>query len=423
MRYVSLFSGIEAATVAWKPLGWEAVAFAEVEPFCCDLLAARYPDVPNLGDVSKIDWSEIGAVDVVVGGSPCQPYSVAGKRQGLMDSRGRLMLEYVRAVHDIRPRWLLWENVPGVLSQSGGDAFETLLDELEQCGYTLAWRILDAQFFGVAQRRRRVFVVGNLGDRGGRAAAVLFEPESLRWDSASSRDKRKSLAADSGKSPAYTCVTRCGCEGGGKGALVSEDVSLALSTLNEQTVFQPTYSISTANTSQNGRHWAEEVAPTLDCAGPCAVTQYGDVAGTLTARSDSSPCADRGQTVIAFQPKASASRGLSVGEISPTLVTTKTPAVVTSSGDDMVGALCARDYKGIGNQDIGEGKVLIDGMTVRRLTPTECERLQGFPDQYTQLGDTKDTPRYKALGNSMAVPVMRWIGERIQEVDRCVSSA
>ena len=167
MRYVSLFSGIEAASVAWGPLGWNPVAFAEIEPFPCKVLEKRFPGVPNLGDVSKVDWSPYaGAVDVVVGGSPCQAFSVAGKRKGLMDERGRLMLEYVRAVRDLRPRWLLWETVPGVLSQDGGRAFGTLLGALEDCGYSLAWRVLDAQFFGVAQRRRRVFLVGHLGTGG-----------------------------------------------------------------------------------------------------------------------------------------------------------------------------------------------------------------------------------------------------------------
>ena len=196
MRYVSLFSGIEAASVAWEPLGWEPVAFAEIEPFPCKVLEKRFPDVPNLGDVSKIDWSPyVGAVDLVVGGSPCQAFSVAGKRRGLMDERGRLMLEYVRAVRDLRPRWLLWENVPGVLSQDGGRAFGTLLGALEDCGYSLAWRVLDAQFYRVAQRRRRVFLVGRLGADVGAAASVLFERDSVSGNTKSSRQKREELAA------------------------------------------------------------------------------------------------------------------------------------------------------------------------------------------------------------------------------------
>lgn len=279
MKYISLFSGIEAASVAWEPLGWEPVAFAEVDPFCCELLAKRFPNVPNLGDVSQIDWSPYrGAVDIIVGGSPCQAFSLAGNRKGLMDERGLLMLEYVRAIHDVRPKWLLWENVPGVFSQSNGDAFETLQRELEQCGYSLAWRTLDAQFFGVAQRRRRVFLVGCFGAGGGYPAAVLFEPESLRWDHSSSADKRKALAADADESTgrSYTVITRCGKEGGGKGALVSDDVSLTLSTLNEQTVFAPTYSIQLGQTSAHGSNISDDVAPTLDCASPSAVVCIAD---------------------------------------------------------------------------------------------------------------------------------------------------
>lgn len=171
MRFVSLFSGIEAASVAWEPLGWEAMAFCEIEPFPCAVLEHRFPSVPNLGDVSLVDWKEFvnerGRPDVVVGGSPCQAFSVAGKRLGIDDHRGRLMLEFVRAVRELGPRWVLWENVPGVLSQDEGRAFGTLIGELEDCGLSLAWRVLDAQFFGVAQRRRRVFLVANSGAGGG----------------------------------------------------------------------------------------------------------------------------------------------------------------------------------------------------------------------------------------------------------------
>lgn len=198
MRYISLFSGIEAASVAWAPLGWEPLAFAEIEPFCCELLEKRFPGVPNLGDVSEVDWSGYrGKCDLIIGGSPCQAFSVAGNRKGLDDPRGRLMLEYARAVRDVAPRWVLWENVPGVLSQDGGRAFGTLLGLLEDCGYSLAWRVLDAQFFGVPQRRRRVFLVGH--PRAQCAAAVLFEPESLSGSAPSSADKRAELAAGAGR--------------------------------------------------------------------------------------------------------------------------------------------------------------------------------------------------------------------------------
>lgn len=205
MRYVSLFSGVEAATLAWEPLGWEAVAFCEVDDFPSAVLAERWPDVPNLGDICKVDWNDFkeryGAVDIVVGGSPCQSFSIAGGRESLQ-GESRLMYEYVRAVRDLQPRWLLWENVPGALS-TRDDAFGCLLEALQDCGYVdLAWRVLDAQFFGVPQRRRRVFLVGHLGDGGGRSAAVLFEPESLRGDNPSSREKREELARAAGRGSA-----------------------------------------------------------------------------------------------------------------------------------------------------------------------------------------------------------------------------
>lgn len=366
MRYISLFSGIEAASVAWAPLGWEPVAFSEIEPFCCELLAERFPDVPNLGDVSKVDWTPYeGTVDVVIGGSPCQAFSIAGQRKGLMDERGMLMLQYVRAVREIKPRFIIWENVPGVLSQDKGRAFGTLLGELEDCGYSLAWRVLDAQFFGVAQRRRRVFLVGH--PVAGCAAAVLFEPESLRWDHPSSREAREELAraarqraqegggpiafkysagAAARTMPTYddgTCNTltadwHAAIAFNGTQTPTSEEEFSPAMTHEGASVMHAT-ALRTANTGANGSGITDEVAHTIDTTGPEAVafaqntrdevriqgdgtisgalsaqsgmkqttyvaqrmaaTQYGEeVAGTLTARHDSSPCADRGQNVV-----------------------------------------------------------------------------------------------------------------------------
>ena len=194
MRYVSLFSGIEAASVAWQDLGWEAVAFSEIDPFPCAVLAERFPDVPNLGDITQIDWDKFkeqyGTVDLVVGGSPCQSFSIAGGRESLA-GESRLMFEYIRAISDLRPKWFLWENVPGALSVRD-NAFGQLVGEMADLGYGLAWRVLDAQFFGVAQRRRRVFLVGHLGSGGG-AAAVLFEPDSVSGNTKPSRAKREEL--------------------------------------------------------------------------------------------------------------------------------------------------------------------------------------------------------------------------------------
>lgn len=215
MRYISVFSGIEAASCAFGPLGMEPVAFAEVDAHASAVLAAHYPDVPNLGDVTGVDWKKYrGKVDLVVGGSPCQSFSVAGKREGLQGESG-LMFEYIRAVREIRPRWFLWENVPGALSSEGGEAFRQLLSEMDKLGYGLAWRVLDAQFFGVAQRRRRLFLVGRLGACP--PVEVLIEPESLRGDYQSSREKREALAAAARRSPA--CAGFKSNQGAGAGSI------------------------------------------------------------------------------------------------------------------------------------------------------------------------------------------------------------
>lgn len=426
MRYISLFSGIEAASVAWAPLGWEPVAFSEIEPFCCELLAERFPDVPNLGDVSKVDWTPYeGTVDVVIGGSPCQAFSIAGQRKGLMDERGMLMLQYVRAVREIKPRFIIWENVPGVLSQDKGRAFGTLLGELEDCGYSLAWRVLDAQFFGVAQRRRRVFLVGH--PVAGCAAAVLFEPESLRWDHPSSREAREELAraarqraqegggpiafkysagAAARTMPTYddgTCNTltadwHAAIAFNGTQTPTSEEEFSPAMTHEGASVMHAT-ALRTANTGANGSGITDEVAHTIDTTGPEAVafaqntrdevriqgdgtisgalsaqsgmkqttyvaqrmaaTQYGEeVAGTLTARHDSSPCADRGQNVVCLADD-NANAAVDV-DMCGALKVGGGGSVrsYASNGEEVVGSLCARDYKGVGNEYVGEGKVI-----------------------------------------------------------------
>lgn len=335
MRYLSLFSGIEAASVAWEPLGWEPVAFCEVDAFPSAVLAHRWPHVPNLGDITKADWSDFAKgkrkPDVVVGGSPCQSFSVAGNREGLAGESG-LMFEYIRAVRGIMPRCFVWENVPGAFTSEDGEAFRQLLSEMDALGYGLAWRVLDAQFFGVAQRRERVFLVGCLGDPR-RAARVLFEPDGLRWDTPSSRDKRQELAARAGRGPAgeggavagfcagnsakastigyaveqsptlragesgtnmtptvltpKTLQVRCGCDGGGKGALVQDDMSATLSTSQTQTVFAPTYAIQGdiargAHMGQNGCGYSESGSAARSTPWTC--TPWPRPCSRLTAR-------------------------------------------------------------------------------------------------------------------------------------------
>jgi DNA (cytosine-5)-methyltransferase 1 len=282
MRYGSVCSGIEAATQAWHGLGWTPAFFSDIEKFPVAVLQHHYPDVPCHGDFTTIKDDEYGPIDLLVGGTPCQSFSIAGLRGGMDDDRGNLALEFIRLAQRKRPQWLVWENVPGVLSSNGGRDFGSFLGALAEIGYGFAYRVLDAQFFGVPQRRRRVFVVGYLGDWR-RAAAVLFERESLSGNPAPSREE------------------------------------------------------------------GAEVAPTVTTGPPFSRT--GQAA-----------------EVTAMIP-------------------------------------------------VGKHRV-------RRMTVTECERLQGFPDSYTQIPwrgkepeNCPDGPRYKALGNSMAVPVMSWIGERIQAVE------
>ena len=223
MRYYSIFSGIEAASVAWEPLGWEPLLFSEIDEFPSAVLKARFPSVPNLGDITKINWKEavrdFGRPDIVVGGSPCQSFSVAGDRTGL-DGASGLMWEYVRCVREVMPEWVVWENVRGALSSSHGEDFGCLLRSLDDLGYGLAWRVLDAQFFGVAQRRERVFLVGRLGDVEG-PCEVLFEPESLRWDTPTSREKRQELAAGAGGGA--SCAGFKWHQGSGAGSIGLED--------------------------------------------------------------------------------------------------------------------------------------------------------------------------------------------------------
>lgn len=384
MRYVSLFSGVEAATLAWGPLGWEAMAFCEVDPFPCAVLAHRYPDVPNLGDVREVDWggfiADRGRPDVVVGGSPCQSFSIAGARTGL-DGASGLMWEYVRAVRELRPRCLVWENVPGALSSTGGEDFRCLLAGLDELGYGLAWRVLDAQFFGVAQRRRRVFVVGMLGDPAG-ACEVLFERAGVPWDPRPCREKRQELAARAGR--------RAEAAGG---ALNAGDPAYA-PTANQGRAVCAGFKFH-QGAGAGGVGFEPEQSPTLtaDWHNPAVMYVSGDCKATVSEQASGTIPASSG----GFKPGAvvcmadTQSNGMVDGEV--------------------CGALSCHSRK---------DPPVVSGPAVRRLTPRECERLQGMPDDWTLVpyrgrpaAGCPDGPRYKAIGNSMAVPVMRWIGERV----------
>ena len=446
MRYISLFSGIEAASAAWMPLGWECVALSEVDPYCNAVLEKRVPGAANVGDIREVDWNEHeGSADVVIGGSPCQSFSVAGKRAGLKGESG-LMLEYIRAVQGIRPKCFVWENVPGALSSEGGEAFRCLLRAMDEIGYGMAWRILDAQFFNLAQRRERVFLVGVLGSAA-RAAEVLLEPESLRWDTPPSKRKRKELAAASGgrprgrraplvtRPPAPSCFGLVGNvvgrepknRGNGIGWCLPDEegmytltatdrhaVAFAQNTRDEVRLVGGDGQVTGALAANSG---AKQQSYLLERR---AVCQYGDAAGALTARGDSSPCADRGAAVVAYKQNASEEvRPVGGdGSIAGALVSdSRTRQTILCMADDNANA--AVDEEMAGSLKVGGSPPCItNGYVVRRLTPLECERLQGFPDGWTAIDfrgkPASDARRYRALGNSMAVPVIRWIGERIE---------
>ncbi len=453
MRYGSVCSGIEAATMAWHSLGWKPQWFSEIEPFPSAVLQHHYPETPNLGDMTLIHSNPIfneTTIDVLVGGTPCQSFSVAGLRKGMEDPRGNLALEFCRIADKAKPQWIVWENVPGVLSSNGGKDFGSLLGALGELGYGFAYRVLDAQHFGVAQRRRRVFLIGYLGDWRP-ASAVLFESESLCRDIAESRSKRQKVtrAIEGGPTPhrkSSRATTKDGLE-----TWVEDQVSNTLNCFDVGDVR------STVSVVENGSWW-----------------DGGQTAASLTTRCHDQYMPDKGHFSAVIQKDVyenhpNDSRVKEMGETSSTVTSRwgtgggNTPIVsetkwLSPNDSETVGSLLARDYKGMGNQDLEDGRGLvvsdppvavdmynmsineqtsqtlsssasdinhtggtIQNARVRRLTPVECERLQGFPDNFTNIPyrkkeESPDGPRYKALGNSMAVPVMAWIGQRIQEV-------
>ena len=341
VNYLSVCSGIEAATVAWHDMGWKPIGFSEIEKFPSQLLQHHYPNVTNYGDMTKFkEWNINDTVGLLVGGTPCQSFSVAGLRKGLEDPRGNLMLTYLGIADYFKPKWLLWENVPGVLSSNGGEDFACLLKGMAELGYGLAYRDLDAQHFGVPQRRRRVFVVGCIGDWRS-AAKVLFESESLCRDITPSRSEKQKVTGT---------LTR----GFGDRGYDLDQIA-------------------------GGGYKIEYVAKTLTTK---TRLDYETETFALTKAYNITFCDANGTR------KDRPNGGLYVNE--------------TYMSNTLTRA--------------GVGTNAVQNMKVRRLIPMECERLQGFPDDYTNTPTSSDTTRYKALGNSMAVPVMKWIGQRINEL-------
>ena len=418
---------MEAASVAWHPLGWTPVGFSEIEPFPCAILKHRFPNTPNYGSLTEYQsWPiEPGAIDLLVGGTPCQSFSVAGLRKGLTDPRGNLALVFLGLADKLKPRWIVWENVPGVLSSGGGRDFGSFLGALVELGYGFAYRVLDAQYVGgpraVPQRRRRVFVVACLGDW--RAAAeVLSLREGLRGYLETGNKKRKSPTADAGAS----------VDAGGQGVAYRKSKRACSTTDNETWV--PADASNTLNNFDLG-----DTRTTHAVVQPVAWTQnqreevrlLGDKVGAIALPGTH-------QTNYIAEPVHQMP-----GSVAPTIGASGPPYSRTGNERVEAEALAVttvmensrrdaiRIYEGTSptlQSFMGTGgcnvPMVQPAMAVRRLTPVECERLQGFPDNWSRISwrgkpveQCPDGPRYKACCNSMAVPVMRWIGERIAAVD------
>ncbi len=397
MRYLSVCSGIEAASVAWHGL-MEPAAFSEIEPFPSAVLAARFPGVPNLGDMNNFRSWDLGAIDVLVGGTPCQSFSVAGLRKGLADPRGNLALVYCGILERFKPKFFVWENVPGVLSSSGGRDFGAFLGAVAQLGYGFAYRILDAAYCGVPQRRRRVFVVGCLGDWR-RAAEVLFEREGVCGNSKTSSSKKQDVAG--------TLSSRTS---GGGGLGTDFDLAGGL---------QVSHCLNAKG--GNGRIDAESetfVACTLPASdGGVSSGMHPVVAFTQNSRDEVRMIGGDGQTTGALAATSGMKQTnyLAFNAVGVTIHgTDKTQKI--ASYTETAGSLRTKPP---GSQENSSTTAVMQNMAVRRLTPRECERLQGFPDDFTLIPYrgklAADGPRYKAIGNSMAVPCMRWIGKRLVE--------
>jgi DNA (cytosine-5)-methyltransferase 1 len=484
VRYLSLFSGIEAATAAWHTLGWECVGVSEIEPFPCGLLAEKYPHVPNLGDVTAIDETAIallGPIDLIVFGSPCQDLSVAGKRKGLAGERSGLFHTAIRIIQWAREhcglRWALWENVPGAFSSNQGRDFAVVVGELaglehvdvprhgwgnEGCAVgehgMVEWSTLDAQWFGVAQRRRRVFAVADFGDWFGRQP-ILLEPYRLRGDSAPRREAGQEVAGclsartqggglgtdfdiAGGLQPvhglgvvstldaSYARLQGCSGQDANHGhshlVVMSFDTTQVTSSTNRSApaygdpchplaagAHVPAIAFNWANgggygNAHDGLGVSIEHTPPHGRSQVAAVCVTGHVTHTLKADGfdASEDGTGRGQHIVAFAIGSHA--GCADGDQTNR----------SHEGGGPVGGNISEElaYSLRG----GRTQSVSAGMQVRRLTPMECERLQGFGDNYTNVTyrgkPAADGPRYKALGNSMAVPVMRWIGRQLEMV-------
>ena len=532
LRLISLFAGIEGFGLGFQQAGCEVVAQVEIDGFCGSLLTKHHPEVPRFGDIRGVKGSDLPPADIVAGGVPCQDFSVAGRRAGLAGARSGLFFEFARLVTERRPRWLVFENVPGLLSSPpghGGEDFATVLGELtgfypgvpaggwRNSGicvgprYGVAWRVLDAEYFGLAQRRERVFIVGHSGGVA-RAVQVLFEPESCDGDSPPSREKGTQVAAlaangvgtcgaDDNQAQAghliavsevaHTLTARhnSGEDGSGRGIplIAYQDLGgkvyladhahtlRANANRNYQLV---TGTAPSASLPMSSRIATGDVMPTLTrggSEGPLALVVFDPTQitspGNYSSPKPGGPChplAAGAEPPMVISVGKGSGPTYADGLAAPITGRHADPGCVAVLPISEVGKRCGsradeRDGLGVGDEgdpmftlqagaqhgvmaftertradgrnvecqedlayaltNPGDGgrpssRCIAGESFVRRLTPRECERLQGFPDDYTLLDEnTKDSPRYRALGNAVAVPVVKWIAERLVRVD------
>ena len=499
MRYLSLFSGIEAASCAWQPLGWELKGVCEIEKFPCNVLKHHYPEVPNLGDITKLTRPQLealGPIDLIVGGSPCQNFSVAGNQEGLKGAQSKLAIDYIRVINTVKPRWIVWENVPGVFSTNKGMDFRYFTEVLTRSGYGICWRVLDSQYTGVAQRRRRVFLVGYLGDWRP-AYEVLFESQSLprylktlertREDLARKAEARtgktgtgttclnpwseqnKRVQSVEGKSPCLDASAGAGgntiplvmdtgtaaCMGYGKYVETDKAETLRasggdLGGGSENICYDMAHPVDVIRTYEDGK------TPTLEArmgtggnniplvqdrtlylerqyfathegkASTLTRDIYRDPPAVLKEEKDPLCCdvgwlqtyENKAPTQLARQykdPPIVLNEAYRIGSYYSNSMQSDNP----NSGiyqTDKSATLQTADPTPACQQG---GIAVCSQARVRKLTPTECLRLQGFPDDWFDgVEGYSDTAAYKAIGNSMCVNVMHWLGERIAEVEK-----
>ena len=415
---VSLFAGVGGFDLALERNGYKVTSAAEIDKHARGILSRRFPDTHIYDDVRKVSGDGLRADGfisdggIITGGFPCQDLSVAGKRAGLAGARSGLFYEIARIADESQAEWLVLENVPGLLSSQRGADMGAVVGTLVDLGYGVAWRVLDAQHFGVPQRRRRVFIVARRAGDPTSAAQVLFERQSLRGDSSTGRTQGEETAGTVGESSAKPVLLtmREGKPGGGKGPLISEDMSLTLATGNGQVLIEPTIyepnrrdGVKRAQSATDDESWREDtVTPTLN------QFDTGDTRATVVAIQGS----------VVGRNDASGPGGKGHGEIGDpmfTLNTTDRHAIATTgNGGDVMNTIPASIYHHgtMVNQDVNSGLMVLT-QTVRRLTPLECERLQGFPDGWTE--GQADSHRYKQMGNAVAVPVVEWVIRGIVE--------